>query len=108
VWRQALSTVVSDQGLEIELSLYQHGSSRIDFVARCAAGGHHDCCLRWLQLFHKEVLGVVPPAGHAQCGGRAARIPDLTEIYVPSLLRSGLQVMRVRVEITGWIITRAA
>eukprot|EP01045_Picozoa_sp_COSAG04_P012313 COSAG04_NODE_824_length_10051_cov_4.830687_2_plen_1826_part_00 len=59
VWRQALSTIMTDNGLELEVSMQQSGLSRIDFVARCAAGDHHDICLRKLKQLQEELQGVI-------------------------------------------------
>eukprot|EP01045_Picozoa_sp_COSAG04_P042074 COSAG04_NODE_13109_length_620_cov_0.646833_1_plen_195_part_10 len=46
VWRQALSTIMTDGDLQLEVSMQQTGLSLVDFSTRCAAGGRHDLCLR--------------------------------------------------------------
>ena len=39
--------------------MQQTGLSRIDFVARCAAGERHDICLRKLEQLQQELQGVI-------------------------------------------------
>eukprot|EP01043_Picozoa_sp_COSAG02_P041355 COSAG02_NODE_3420_length_6777_cov_2.529051_2_plen_1033_part_00 len=61
VWRQAISTIVTDRasGVQLEVSMFQSGLSRIDFTARCAAGSHHDLCLQRLKGFEEELRSVL-------------------------------------------------
>ena len=52
VWRQAITTIMTDSasGVQVEVSMFQSGLNRIDFTARCAAGSHHDLCLRKIKV----------------------------------------------------------
>eukprot|EP01045_Picozoa_sp_COSAG04_P030364 COSAG04_NODE_5253_length_1686_cov_0.974795_1_plen_287_part_10 len=62
VWRQALSTIMTDRSdgdLELEVSMQQSGLGRIDFAARCTAEGRHDVCLRKVQLLQQELQVVI-------------------------------------------------
>ena len=61
IWRQAISTIATDRasGVQLELSMFQSGLSRIDFTARCTAGSHHDLCLQKLKGFEIELVGVL-------------------------------------------------
>jgi membrane protease subunit (stomatin/prohibitin family) len=49
---------IGHEEIQVEVSLYQQGLSRIDCVARCVAGGHHQCCLRKLRVFTRELTTV--------------------------------------------------
>ena len=55
VWRQALSTIMTDGDLQLEVSMQQTGLSLVDFSTRCAAGERHDICLRKVQQLQEEL-----------------------------------------------------
>lgn len=59
VWRQALSTILTEGAVQLEVSMQQSSLSSIDFSARCAAGERRGICLRKLQQVQQEVQAVV-------------------------------------------------
>jgi hypothetical protein len=59
VYRNAISTIMVDGQLQLEVAIAQRTLSRIDITARCVAGVHHDTCLRKLALFRRELFGVI-------------------------------------------------
>ena len=66
VWRQGIRTLMKDRasGARLEVSMFQNGLSRIDFMVRCAAGSRHDQCLQKMKLFETELVGVLSERWH--------------------------------------------